>query len=152
MAARATTLSSRTTISTSDLLFGNLGADTFDFTVTNASGQTTATADRIADFSSAQGDKIQISILSNTMQFSTISSSTANSVETAITAANTASAFNLNNVVFVAGSTNGFLLVDQNDDNSFGSPTDFAIVLQNGNSTQAVHASDIDLILNLIPI
>jgi hypothetical protein len=38
----------------SDLMFGNLGADTFDFSAFSASGQTTATADRIAAFSTAQ--------------------------------------------------------------------------------------------------
>ena len=37
----------------SDLMFGNLGADTFDFSAFSASGQTTATADRIAAFSTA---------------------------------------------------------------------------------------------------
>jgi hypothetical protein len=35
-------------------MFGNLGADTFDFSAFSASGQTTATADRIAAFSTAQ--------------------------------------------------------------------------------------------------
>ncbi|MGB9063695.1 MAG: hypothetical protein WCC80_09960, partial [Pseudolabrys sp.] len=33
---------------------------------------------------------------------------------------------------FVAGGTNGYLLVDQNDSGAFGSATDFALVFQNG--------------------
>jgi Ca2+-binding RTX toxin-like protein len=137
-------------------LFGNLGADTFDFSTIDASGQTTATADRIADFSSAQGDKIEINLGLNEMHFQTISSPTTpiNSVEAAISLANSgAGTFGVANVVFVAGTTggpDGYLLVDQNNDHSFGSPTDFAIVLQGANSTQAVHASDIVPILDLI--
>src|SRR5262249_44794766 len=114
----------------SDLMFGNLGADTFDFSALNASGQTTATADRIADFSTAQGDKIEIDV-TGTMEFLAISNPSVNSVETAITAANNANAFATHDVVFVTGGTNGFLLVDQNGNGSFGSDSDFAIVLQN---------------------
>jgi len=140
----------------SDLMFGNLGADTFDFSALDASGQTTATADRIADFSSAQGDKIEINIGFNAVEFQTISSPTIpiNSVEAAISLATSPmNVFSSHNVVFVAGTTggpDGYLLVDQNNDHSFGSPTDFAIVLQGANSTQAVHASDIVPIVDLI--
>src|SRR5215471_5280303 len=71
----------------SDLMFGNLGADTFDFSALNASGQTTATADRIAAFSTAQGDKIEIDV-TGTMEFIAISNPSVNSVEAAIAAAN----------------------------------------------------------------
>jgi hypothetical protein len=120
-----------------DLMFGNLGADTFDFSALNASGQTTATADRIADFSTAQGDKIQIDV-TGTMELLLISNASVNSVETAITAANAANAFDIADVVFVTGpGTSGFLLVDQNDSGTFGSSTDFAIVLQNFTSLSA---------------
>jgi hypothetical protein len=54
-----------------------------------------------------------------------------NSVEAAIATANSVNAFGTADVVFVAGGTNGYLLIDQNDSGTFGSPTDFAIVLQN---------------------
>jgi Ca2+-binding RTX toxin-like protein len=118
-----------------DLIFGNLGADTFDFTATNASGQTTATADRIGDFSTAQGDKITIDV-TGAMEFATVTNASVNSVETAIAAA--MGGFPSFDVIFATGpGTNGFLLVDQNDDGSFGSPTDFAIVLQNFTSLSA---------------
>jgi serralysin len=113
-----------------DRLFGNLGADAFDFTALNPSGQTDATADRIADFSHTQGDQIRIDV-TGTMEFTAISNSGVTSVEQAINAANSANAFSANDVVFVAGATNGYLLVDQDDNGSFGSSTDFAIVLQN---------------------
>jgi Ca2+-binding RTX toxin-like protein len=117
----------------SDLLFGNLGADTFDFSAPPLpqSGQTTATADRIGDFSTAQGDKIKIDV-TGTMEFIALGNASVNSVETAITAAVSANAFAAHDVVFVTGpGTSGFLLVDQNDAGGFGSSTDFAIVLQN---------------------
>jgi V8-like Glu-specific endopeptidase len=120
----------------SDLMFGNLGADSFDFSALNASGQTTATADRIAAFSTAQGDKIEIDV-TGTMEFLAISNPSVNSVEAAIAAANSGNAFGTADVVFVAGGTNGFLLVDQNGGGTFGSATDFAIVLQNVTSLSA---------------
>jgi Ca2+-binding RTX toxin-like protein len=44
----------------SDLLSGGSGADIFKYTAATNSGSTTAAADRIGDFSSAQGDKIQL--------------------------------------------------------------------------------------------
>ena len=120
----------------SDLMFGNLGADTFDFSAFSASGQTTATADRIAAFSTAQGDKVEIDV-TGTMEFLAISNPSVNSVETAITVANSVNAFGTADVVFVAGGTNGYLLVDQNDSGAFGSATDFALVLQNVTSLSA---------------
>ena len=43
-----------------DLLSGGSGADIFKYTAAGKSGSTTADADRIGDFSSAQGDKIQL--------------------------------------------------------------------------------------------
>ena len=50
-----------------------------DFSKLNASGQTTATADRNADFSTAQGDKIEIDV-TGAMEFLAISNPTVNSV------------------------------------------------------------------------
>jgi Ca2+-binding RTX toxin-like protein len=46
----------------SDRLFGNLGADTFDFSTDGQppSGFTQATADHIGDFSDAQGDRVDL--------------------------------------------------------------------------------------------
>ena len=107
-----------------------------DFSKLNASGQTTATADRNADFSTAQGDKIEIDV-TGALEFLAISNPTVNSVETAITVANSVNAFGTADVVFVAGVTNSYLLVDQNDSGAFGSSTDFAIVLQNVTSLSA---------------
>ena len=83
----------------SDLMFGNLGADTFDFSAFSASGQTTATADRIAAFSTAQGDKVEIDV-TDTMEFLAISNPSVNSVEAAITVANSVNAFGTADVVF----------------------------------------------------
>jgi V8-like Glu-specific endopeptidase len=120
----------------SDLMFGNLGADTFDFSALNASGQTTATADRIAAFSTAQGDKIEVDV-TGTMEFLAISNPSVNSVEAAIATANSVNAFGTADVVFVAGGTNGYLLADQNDSGTFGSASDFALVLQNVTSLSA---------------
>src|SRR5215470_1661666 len=42
-----------------DTLYGGLGADTFDLSV-SPSGQTQVTADHIADFSDAQGDRVHV--------------------------------------------------------------------------------------------
>ena len=42
-----------------DLYIGGGGADIFKYTAATDSGSTTAAADRIGDFNSAQGDKIQ---------------------------------------------------------------------------------------------
>jgi V8-like Glu-specific endopeptidase len=120
----------------SDLMFGNLGADTFDFSALNASGQTTATADRIAAFSTAQGDKIEVDV-TGTMEFLAISNPSVNSVEAAIATANSVNAFGTADVVFVAGGTNGYLQADQNDSGTFGSASDFALVLQNVTSLSA---------------
>lgn len=43
-----------------DLMFGNDGADVFDFAAGDFAGLTAATADRIRDFSQAQGDLIDL--------------------------------------------------------------------------------------------
>ena len=102
--------------------------NTFDFSASDPSGATTATADRIADFSHAQGDKIEIDV-TGTMEFTAVSNAGVNSVEDAINAA--AGQFASHDVVFVGGATNGYLLVDHNGDHVFGGDGDFAIVLQN---------------------
>ena len=44
-----------------DVLYGNAGADTFAFRDGDFGGATTSTADRIADFSQADGDRIRLS-------------------------------------------------------------------------------------------
>src|SRR5262249_46346947 len=109
-----------------DLLFGNLGADTFDFSQSIPSGLTTATADRIGDFSSAQGDKIKIDV-TGAKDFVAFGSGSATSVETAITATNNSNTFATHNVVCVFGpGTDGFLLVDRN-----GGGVDYAVVIEN---------------------
>jgi hypothetical protein len=47
------------------------------------------------------------------------------------------------NVVFIAGVTDGYLLVDANNNGSFGSPGDYAIVLNHLNSTTLFGPQDV---------
>lgn len=46
-----------------DQLFGGSGADTFTYSAVSDTGATTATADRIRDFSQAQFDRIDLSAI-----------------------------------------------------------------------------------------
>ena len=132
--------------SNSDHLFGNLGADTFDFSTGSQpqSGQTQATADHISDFSDAQGDRVNIvtppgGILYGEAQ----GDASVVSVEQAITFANSHGLFDSANVVFVAGVTDGYLLVDANSNHAFGSAQDYAIVLDHLNSTTLFGPADV---------
>ena len=122
-------------------LFGNLGADTFDFGTGfgTPSGSTTATADHIADFSLVEGDKLFLNVPAG-FRYLEIEGSSVNSVEDAIAFANSHAQFGLGsnqgNVVFVAGATDGYLLlVDQNNSGGFGGSSDFAIILEHLNDT-----------------
>jgi len=71
-----------------------------------------------------------------------------NSVEAATSFANSQSLFgsggNQGNVVFIAGVTDGYLLVDADNSGTFGNSTDFAIVLDHLNSVSNFGAQDID--------
>lgn len=58
-----------------DTLYGQAGADVFDFNNVRESGVTSATRDTIADFSSAQGDKIDLSDLDQNDELSFIGTS-----------------------------------------------------------------------------
>jgi Ca2+-binding RTX toxin-like protein len=136
---------------TADHLFGNLGADTFDFSVM-PSGVTQATADHIADFSDAQGDRVAIANPPGGIHYTGAQGdSSVTSVETAITFANAHSLFGTGagqgNVVFVAGVTDGYLLVDADNSHTFNnaSSNDFAIVLDHLNSTTLFVAADVIL-------
>jgi Ca2+-binding RTX toxin-like protein len=128
----------------SDRLFGNLGADTFDFHFPPLpqSGLTQATADHISDFSDAQGDRINIVAPPTGIHYVEAQSATVTSVETAISFANS---MNLQgNVAFIAGATDGYLLVDQNNGGVFGiGPTDFAVVLDGLNNTSLFGLADV---------
>src|SRR5262249_45687887 len=130
----------------SDRLFGNLGADTFDFSAPNPSGISQATADHIADFSDAQNDRIHTAPLSGIRYAEAQGDSSVTSVETAVSFATSHSLFGSGgtqgNVVFVAGSTDGYLLVDTDNNGSFGSAGDFAIVLDHFNSTTLFGPAD----------
>ena len=73
-----------------DLMWGNLGADTFDFTSTNPSGGTTADTDHIADFSDAQHDIVRVTNPPGGVVYAEVQGdNTVVSVETAIAYANT---------------------------------------------------------------
>jgi Ca2+-binding RTX toxin-like protein len=130
----------------SDHLFGNLGADTFDFSTGSQpqSGQTQATADHISDFSDAQGDRVNIATPPGGILYGEAQGdASVVSVEQAITFANSHDLFDSANVVFVAGVSDGYLLVDANSSGSFGSPADYAIVLDHLNSTTLFGPGDV---------
>jgi hypothetical protein len=129
-----------------DTLNGGLGADRFDFSVT--SGQTQATADHISDFSDAEGDKVDIATPTGGIRYAEgQGDSSVTSVETAVSFATSHSLFGSGgtqgNVVFVAGATDGYLLVDADNNGSFGSAGDYAIVLDHLNSTTLFGPSDV---------
>src|SRR5262245_46933793 len=128
----------------SDHLFGNLGADTFEFGVSPIppSGLTQATADHISDFSDAQGDRIDIFAPPTGIHYVEAQSATVTSVETAISFANGMSLGSQGNVAFIAGATDGYLLVDANNGGLFDSVGDWAIVLDGLNSTTLFGPAD----------
>jgi Ca2+-binding RTX toxin-like protein len=128
----------------SDRLFGNLGADTFDFSVTPLppSGQMQATADHIADFSDAQNDRVNVNPINGVTYAESQGDASVVSVETAISWATSHNLFSSANTVFVAGVTDGYLLVDANSNNAFGSG-DYAIVLDHLNSTTLFGPADV---------
>jgi len=134
----------------SDRLFGNLGADTFDFSTGSQpqSGQTQATADHISDFSDAQGDKVDIATPTGGIRYAEAQGDpSVTSVETAVSFATSHSLFGSGgtqgNVVFVAGATDGYLLVDADNNGSFGSAGDQAVVLDHLNSTTLFGPADV---------
>ena len=134
----------------SDHLFGNLGADTFDFGsgVQPQSGQTQATADHIADFSEAQGDKVVGGTTagpSGTIYGEAQGDASCGSIDETITFANSHDLFDSANVVFVAGVTDGYLLVDADNNHMFGGPgsNDYAIVLDGLNSITLFGPQDV---------
>jgi Ca2+-binding RTX toxin-like protein len=126
----------------SDHLFGNLGADTFDFSQGGQpqSGVTQATADHISDFSDAQGDRVEIGTPTNGIDYSEFQgNSSVVGLEQAITFANANNLFATGNVVFVAGVTDGYLLVDANNSGD----VDYGIVLDHLNSTTLFGPQDV---------
>ena len=130
----------------SDHLFGNFGADTFNFAATSQppSGQTQATADHISDFSDAQGDKVDIAAPVGGIHYTEFAGdSSVVGLEEAITFANNHNLFATGNVVFVSGVTDGYLLVDQNSGGAFGSAGDYGIVLDHLNNLSLFGAGDV---------
>src|SRR5262249_41883646 len=131
---------------TADHLFGNLGADTFDFTDEHSSTQHQTTANHISDFSEAQNDRVEVNIEGHQVSFTSIQTTAVTSVESAISFATTNGLFNNgHNVVFVAGATDGYLLVDGKKNGLSGeqTATDFAIILDGVNSTALFHSTDV---------
>ena len=136
-----------------DRLFGNLGADTFDFATFDQTPPmgivTDATADRIADFESGV-EKIKLDLsdfADNTPDYVERSAPGVNSLVDAITVATNTGAILNNEVIFVAGATDGFLLINANGDGSIGGPNEFAIVLQGANNLAAFGIGDVDFML-----
>ena len=131
----------------SDRLFGNLGADTFDFSSASPSGQTQATADHISDFSDAQGDKVDIATLTGGIRYVEQGAAGVTSVEEAINFANSnslvGSGTSQGNVVFIAGATDGYLLVDADNSGTFGGPNDYGIVLDHLNNINLFGTADL---------
>ena len=127
-----------------DRQFGNLGADTFVFINANPSGQHEVDADRVMDFSEGQGDRVDLAVTGGPV-YTEISNPIVNSVDQAVQLSNDLGLWATNNVVFVAGGTNGYLLVDPgNNSAAFGDAVDdFAVVLQGLNSLALFQASDL---------
>jgi Ca2+-binding RTX toxin-like protein len=133
-----------------DRVFGNLGADTFDFALFNQTppGQVVddAHSDRIADFQTGV-DKIKLDLsdfADNTPDYTEISAAGVTTVEQAITAAN--SVITGNEVIFVAGATDGYLLINANGDGSIGGTNEFAIVIQGANSAASLDPNDLNFV------
>src|SRR5262249_60794872 len=119
--------------------------DTLDFTDEHSSTQHQTTANHISDFSEAQNDRVEVNIEGHQVSFTSIQTTAVTSVESAISFATTNGLFNNgHNVVFVAGATDGYLLVN-GDGGAFGSnsATDFAIILDGVNSTALFHSTDV---------
>src|SRR5262249_23762078 len=132
-----------------ETLNSGLGADTFDFanTVQPPSGQTQATADHIADFQTGV-DKValKLSIFADTTpDYFEVSAPGATTLAQAIDAASAASAISNNEVIFVAGATDGYLLINANGDGSIGGANDFAIVLEGKNNPNLSDFAPTDL-------
>jgi hypothetical protein len=139
----------------SDRLFGNLGADTFDFSdVVQPQNVTQATANHVSDFSDAQGDRVDVPTPPGGIHYVEVQGDSAVvSVETAVGFAETHNSagaivpppgmFAQGNVVFVAGVTDGYLLVDADNSGTFGGPNDFAIVLDHLNNTTLFGPGDV---------
>src|SRR4029453_7248629 len=72
--------------------------------------------------------------------YTEISAAGVTTVEQAITAAN--NVITGNEVIFVAGATDGYLLINANGDGSIGGTNEFAIVLQGANSTASFDPND----------
>ena len=126
------TLSSRTLgTGHTDRLFGNLGADTFDFTDNGFNSAANNSADHIADMTTGT-DKIDVTVSGGTHYTEVQGDNQVTSVTLAATYANTHNVLSQpstdgmfgtgtgqGNVVFVAGATDGYLLVDANNDHVF---------------------------------
>ena len=133
-----------------DRMFGEAGADSFDFaTYTDPSGQSDITADRVADFSSAQGDRILLDLsdfTDPTPDYAEISNAAVNSVEEAVAAVAATIGFSGNDVIFVAGATNGYLLVNASGGAAFAGADEFAVVLEGLNNTSLFGAGDLSFV------
>ena len=130
-------------------LFGNLGNDTFDFQEFDAVGRgtTNANSDVIMDFVTGQ-DKVKAFTESSTPEYTEVAASGVTSVQEAIQFATSNDLFNHGNgddneYVFIAGQTNGYLIVNVNSNLTFDPNTDYTIVLQNHNTLDSFGFGDI---------
>ena len=107
------------------------------------SGLTQATADHISDFSEAQDDKVDIDSPPGGIRYVEAQGAGVTSVEEAIGFSNNliGSGTGQGNVVFIAGATDGYLLVDANNNGSFGTG-DYAIVLDHLNNINLFGTAD----------
>jgi Ca2+-binding RTX toxin-like protein len=127
-----------------DVLSGNLGNDTFVFRFasgTNDSGTSTGTADTVRDFLT-NVDKIQMTIGSTVTpgtasNYNEIASASTTSVEEA--AVRYATSTTVKTYTFIAGSTDGYLVLDANLDGI----ADSVVKLSNLNSLNSFAFSDI---------
>jgi len=137
-----------------DQLFGNLGNDTFDFSDYNAgfedapAGTTDANSNRIMDFATGV-DKFRAFTNDSTPEYTEVAAPGVTSVAEAINFADVNNLFDSTGAgnieyVFIAGATHGYLIVNPDGNTSdFDPGTDYAVVIQNGNTLAAFSFGDI---------
>jgi Ca2+-binding RTX toxin-like protein len=129
-----------------DRLFGNLGNDTFDFDFYNpvGSGNTEANTNRLMDFQTGV-DKVLIDIVdAGDPEYTEVAAGGVTSVQEAINFADANLLTPFNDYVFIAGATNGYLIVNVDGDINFFEPNvDYVIVLEGANSLASFGLGDI---------
>src|SRR5262249_46979438 len=119
-----------------DILFGNLGNDTFDFSSynPNGAGQSEANSARIEDFVTGQ-DKFEANTNTTSPDSTAAAAPGVTSVTEAIQFSDSNHLFNISGggaheYVFIAGATNGYLIVNPNGNTGDFQPNiDYVVVL-----------------------